>query len=95
MLKVHNEELAKQWSLRLLSMYYLLQTTHDHFNWWFTYMRKLYFKSYVLNTRNTINGVFLVTFDIVMLNTVKIMLAVLVRHFYDICKYMASLGTAK
>ena len=26
-------------------------------------MRKLYFKSYVLNTRNTINGVFLVTFD--------------------------------
>ena len=32
---------------------------------------------------------------IVMLNTVKIMLAVLVRCFYDIFKYMASLGTAK
>ena len=30
-----------------------------------------------------------------MLNTVKIMLAVLVRRFYDVCKYMASLGTAK
>jgi len=26
--KVHYEELAKQWSLTLLSMYYLLQTTH-------------------------------------------------------------------
>ena len=25
--KIHNEELAKQWSLTLLSMYYLLQTT--------------------------------------------------------------------
>ena len=32
---------------------------------------------------------------IVVLNTVKIMLAVLVRRFYDVCKYMASLGTAK
>ena len=32
---------------------------------------------------------------IVVLNTVKIMMAVLVRRFYDICKYMASLGTAK
>ena len=48
--KVHNEELAKQWSLTLLSMYYLLQTTH--FNRWFTYMRKsVYFKSCVLNMR--------------------------------------------
>ena len=32
---------------------------------------------------------------IVMLNMVKIMLAVLIRRFYDVCKYMASLGTAK
>ena len=32
---------------------------------------------------------------IVMLNTVKIMLAVLVFRFYDVCKYVASLGTAK
>ena len=32
---------------------------------------------------------------IVMLNMVKIMLAVLVHRFYDLCKYMASLGTAK
>ena len=33
---------------------------------------------------------------IVMLNTVKIMLAVFVCRFYNICKYMASLhGTAK
>ena len=33
---------------------------------------------------------------IVMLNTVKIMLAVIVRRFYDVCKYlMASLRTAK
>ena len=31
----------------------------------------------------------------VMLNTVKIMLVVLVRRFYDVCKYMASQGTAK
>ena len=32
---------------------------------------------------------------IVMLNMVKIMMAVLVRCFYDVCKYKASLGTAK
>ena len=32
---------------------------------------------------------------IVMLNMVKIMLAVLVYRFYDVCKYVASLGTAK
>ena len=32
---------------------------------------------------------------IVVLNTVKIMLAVLIRRFYNVCKYMASLGTAK
>ena len=32
---------------------------------------------------------------IVMLNMVKIMLAALVRRFYDVCKYMVSLGTAK
>ena len=32
---------------------------------------------------------------IVMLNTVKSMIAVLVRRFYDVCKYKASLGTAK
>ena len=32
---------------------------------------------------------------IVVLNTVKIMLAVLVRRLYDVCKYMAFLGTAK
>ena len=32
---------------------------------------------------------------IVLLNTAKIMMAVLVRRFYDVCKYKASLGTAK
>ena len=32
---------------------------------------------------------------IVMLNTMKCMMAVLVCRFYDICKYKASLGTAK
>ena len=32
---------------------------------------------------------------IVMLNTAKNMVAVLVRRFYDVCKYKASLGTAK
>ena len=32
---------------------------------------------------------------IVMLNTAKIMMAVLVRRFYDVCKYKASLGTAR
>ena len=32
---------------------------------------------------------------IVLLNTVKSMMAVLVRRFYDVCKYKASLGIAK
>ena len=56
--KVHNEELAKQWLRTLLSMYYLLQTTC--FNQ-FTYVRKLFFKSCILNM-GKYNGVFLVTF---------------------------------
>ena len=32
---------------------------------------------------------------IVLLNMVKSMIAVLVRRFYDVCRYKASLGTAK
>ena len=32
---------------------------------------------------------------IVLVNMVKSTMLVLVRHFYDVCKYKASLGTAK
>ena len=32
---------------------------------------------------------------IVMLNMAKIMMAVLIRRFYDVCKYNVSLGTAR
>ena len=91
--KVHNDELAKQWSLTLLSMYYLLQTTR--FNRWFTYMRKLFFlKLYSKYEKIQLMGYFWSPL-IVMLNTVKSMMAVLVSRSYDVYKCKASLGTAK
>ena len=83
--KVHNEELAKQWSLTLLSMYY------------YSLQLKLYSKYEKIQLMGYFRSPL-----IVMLNTVKSMMAVLVRRFYDVCKYKASAkrsswthGTAK
>ena len=57
-------------------------------------MRKLYFKKLCSKYEKIqLMGYFRSPL-IVALNTVKIMLAVLVRRFYDVCKYMASLATA-
>ena len=76
--KAHNEELAKQWSLILLPVLAANNSRHSvvHVH------EKILFESCVLNNYEKIQlmGYFRSPL-IVMLNTVKIMMAVLVRRF--------------